>query len=276
MPSRTPVTPAVVPPSTPITPTMVPALMSPRHAITPVALSPEPTVILDDDHSCNPSEDFIGSSTKASANNSDLGSLGEMFPNITDEQLGYLYKLSGSALSLLIDCMLEGLSCESILCVAALQRSTDDTARIRLQRDDTTEDWVEAVLAFYKQGRFDKTAAMCVCICGQPAIDAGGVRRQFFAVVFGELAQTELDFSLYKGPPLKLWPVFKASILSPGVLCTVGTMIAHSLLLDGQGFPYLSEYCYYYVASHCDRAVTCVTIDDVGRNVKAIVEKVGV
>ena len=255
---------------------MVPALMSPRHAITPVALSPEPTVILDDDHSCNPSEDFIGSSTKASANNSDLGSLGEMFPNITDEQLGYLYKLSGSALSLLIDCMLEGLSYESILCVAALQRSTDDTARIRLQRDDTAEDWVEAALAFYKQSRFDKTAAMRVCICGQPAIDAGGVRRQFFAVVFGELARTELDFSLFEGPPLKLRPVFKASILSSGVLSTVGTMIAHSLLLDGQGFPYLSEYCYYYVAGHCDRAVTCVTIDDVGGNVKAIVEKVDV
>ena len=84
-----------------------------------------------------------------------------MFPDMTDEQLGYLYKLSGSALSLLIDCMLEGLSYESILCVAALQRSTDDTASI-LQRGDTAEDWVEAALAFYKQGRFDKTAAMRV------------------------------------------------------------------------------------------------------------------
>ena len=51
-------------------------------------------------------------------------------------------------------------------------------------------------------------------------------------------------------------------------------MIAHSLLLDGQGFPYLSEYCYYYVAGCYDQAVTCVTVDDVGVNVKSLIEKV--
>ena len=51
-------------------------------------------------------------------------------------------------------------------------------------------------------------------------------------------------------------------------------MIVRSLLLDGQGFPYLSEYCYYYITGHCDRVVTCVTIDDTGENVKAIAEKV--
>ena len=172
--------------------------------------------------------------------------------------------------------MLEGLSYGSILCVAALQRSVDDTAHIRLQRNDAAEDWVECALAFYKQGRFDKTAAMRVCVSGQPAVDAGGVHRQFFAVVFGELAWTELNFSLFEGPPLRLRPVFTTSILSSGVLSTVGTMIAHSVLLDGQGFPYLSEYCYYYVAGHCDRAVTCMSIDDTGENVKAIVEKVDV
>ena len=51
-------------------------------------------------------------------------------------------------------------------------------------------------------------------------------------------------------------------------------MIAHSILLDGQGFRYLSEYCYYYIADHYNQAITSVTIDDVGANVKFIVEKV--
>ena len=96
----------------------------------------------------------------------------------------------------------------------------------------------------------------------------------FFAVVLAELARTESDYSLFEGPPVKLRPVFKASILSSGVLSTVGTMIAHSLLLDGHGFPYLSEYCYYYVAGCYDQAVTCVTVDDVGVNVKSLIEKV--
>ena len=197
-----------------------------------------------------------------------------MFPHTTSQQLAYIYNLSGSLLSIVLECMLEEPSFESILGVAASQRSTDDSARIRLQRSDGVEDWAEAALAFYKQGRFDKAAGIHVCIHGQPAIDAGGVRRQFFAVVFAELAQTESDSSLFDGPPIKLRPVFKASMLSSGVLSTVGTIIAHSLLLDGQGFPYLSEYCYYYIAGCYDQAVTCVTVDDVGVNVKSLIEKV--
>ena len=44
-------------------------------------------------------------------------------------------------------------------------------------------------------------------------------------------------------------------------------MIAHSLLLDGQGFPYLAQYCFYYLAGCLDRAITCITMDDVGKGV---------
>lgn len=229
----------------------------------------DPVIILDNDHSNSPIDDFGGDGMEV-VSKSDLTRLEEMFPHMTSQQLAYIYKLSGSSLSRVLECMLEGPSFESILGVAASQRSTDDSARIRLQKSDGAEDWAEAALAFYKQGRFDKAAGMRVCIHGQPAIDGGGVRRQFFAVVFAELAQTESDCSLFEGPPVKLRPVFKASILSS----TVGTMIAHSLLLDGQGFPYLSEYCYYYIAGCYDQAVTCVTVDDVGMNVKSLIEKV--
>jgi len=107
---------------------------------------------------------------------------------MTTQQPAYIYNLSGSSLSKVLDYMLEGPSLESILGVVASQQSTDDSARIRLQRSNGAEDWAEATLAFYKQGRFDKAAGMRVCIHGQPTIDAGGVRRQFFAVVFAELA----------------------------------------------------------------------------------------
>ena len=197
-----------------------------------------------------------------------------MFPHITSKQLAYIYNLSGSSLSRVVECMLEGPTFESILGVATSQRSTDDSPRIRLERSDGAEDWTEAALAFYKQGRFDKAAGMRIHIRGQPAIDAGGVRRQFFSVVFTELARTESHCSLFEGPSVKLRPVFKASILSSGVLSTVGTMVAHSLLLDGLGFPYLAEFCYYYIAGCYDQAVTCVTVDDVGMNVKSLIEKV--
>ena len=207
-------------------------------------------------------------------NISDTTKLEEMFPNMTNKQLMYVYNLSGSSFSKAVECLLEGPSLESICSLVTSQMSLDTSPRIRLDKDDDDEDWTEAALAFYKQGKFDKSSGLRICIRGQPAIDAGGVRRQFFAVVFSQLARTDAGFSLFEGFPLRLRPVFKASVLSSGMLATLGTMIAHSILLDSQGFPYLAEYCYYYIAGCYDQAVTCVSIDDIGANVQYVLDKV--
>ena len=51
-------------------------------------------------------------------------------------------------------------------------------------------------------------------------------------------------------------------------------MIGHSFLMDANGFLYISEYCYYYIAGYSDRAWTCITIDDIGEQVKPLVEEV--
>ena len=76
-----------------------------------------------------------------------------MFPHMTTQQQAHIYNLSGSSLSRVLECMLEGPSFELILGVAASQQSTDDSAQIRLQRSDGAEDWAEAALAFCKQGK---------------------------------------------------------------------------------------------------------------------------
>ena len=51
-------------------------------------------------------------------------------------------------------------------------------------------------------------------------------------------------------------------------------MIGHRLVMDGYGFPYLSEHCYYYIAGYEDKALTCITLDDVGEQVKQLVTEV--
>ena len=51
-------------------------------------------------------------------------------------------------------------------------------------------------------------------------------------------------------------------------------MIAHSILLDGLGFPYLADYCYHYIAGCYDQAITCISIEDVGADVKSILTEV--
>ena len=61
----------------------------------------------------------------------------------------------------------------------------------------------------------------------------------------------------------------RASSLSSGMLVTLGTMIAKSFILDGQGFPYLSEYCYYYLSGQSDKALTCI-----GERIRTLLQQV--
>ena len=212
----------------------------------------------------------------------DMSRLTEMFPCNTVEQLMCIYNLSGFSLSKCLECFIQGPSFESVRSVAVSQIAVplEESPRIRVDVDDDEDEWTEAAIAFYKQKKFNKSAGVRISIRGQPAVDVGGVRRQFFFSVLCNLANPPSESTstsalrLFEGKPHRLRPAYKASILSSGMLTTVGTMIAHCILLDGQGFPYLSEYCYYYIAGSYDQALASVTIDDVGANVQFIINEV--
>ena len=82
----------------------------------------------------------------------------------------------------------------------------------------------------------------------QPAIDTGGVRRQVFSDVFALFA-TNKQFRLFEGQPCSVRPVHSADVRSSGMLKVLGTMIAHSVAMDGVGFPYLSPLSYWYITA---------------------------
>ena len=115
--------------------------------------------------------------------------------------------------------------------------------------DVDKDEWTEDAIAFYKQNKFNKLARVRISIRSQPAINIGGVRQQFFFTVLSNLAQllsestSVSSLRLFEGDLHRLRPAYKAFILSSGMLTTVGTMIAHCMLLDGQEFLYFSEYC---------------------------------
>ena len=139
--------------------------------------------------------------------------------------------------------------------------------RIRVSMDDV-DDWFNIAIAFYKRS-FCSNTSVSTSISGQPGIDTGGIRRQFFSTVFHSNAD-----SFFNGLPDRLRPAFKASIHSSGILLIIGTMIAHSIVLDGQGFPYLADYVYDYLAGYMDKAISCVTMKDAGERVQFISEQV--
>ena len=134
----------------------------------------------------------------------------EMFPHLNEHQLKYLFDLSGQSISSAINCALEGPSLKSLrsLAVKQLTIPLEESPRIRLYADDADLDWVDVALAFYKQDKFDKQARVRVTIQGQARIDTGGVRRQFFSVVFSSLAASS-SHCFFDGPANRLRPAFK-------------------------------------------------------------------
>ena len=81
------------------------------------------------------------------------------------------------------DYLIEGPSFNSIRSIAICQISipSEESPRIRVDVDDDADDWTEAAVAFYKNSKFNRSA-------GVPAVDVGGVRRQFFFTVLTNLA----------------------------------------------------------------------------------------
>ena len=79
---------------------------------------------------------------------------------------------------------------------------------------------------------------------------------------------------MFEGPHNRLRLTFKISVLNSGILRIFGKMIAHTLLMDGVGFPYLSPSCYYYMAGKWNIAVTFISDEDVSSRVHHILKQV--
>lgn len=142
--------------------------------------------------------------------------LSELFRLVSEEKLKYIYYVSKHSFTKAIECLLDGPSFESLrtLVRSRITVPLKDSPRIRLELNDDEDDWVDAALSFYKHGRFVKDAGVRILIRGQPAVDTGGVRKQFFSVVFQRLADPTYTSACFEGPPNRLRPVHKASIFS--------------------------------------------------------------
>ena len=74
------------------------------------------------------------------------------------------------------------------MAVSQITLPLEECQKIQLHEEDDDDDWMEAAFTFYKGRGFDKKAGVRISIRGQPAVDTGGIRRQFFSVVFTKLA----------------------------------------------------------------------------------------
>lgn len=117
---------------------------------------------------------------------------------------------------------------------------------IRLEVDPS--DLVSDAVAFYKGPRFQPNQPLRITYIGQPAIDSGGVKRQFYTDLFLQLI-SQNQFRLFQGPANRLLFHYDQTALSCGLFRMLGQMIAHSICQGCGGFPYLAPSMYYYLAT---------------------------
>lgn len=103
-------------------------------------------------------------------------------------------------------------------------------------------------IAYYKSSKFDASCPLRIIFIGQPAVDTGGVLRQFFTEVFEKLVNGEL-IELFEGDTTRKLPSYRPQAILSGMLEMTGKMIAHSIVQNGPGFPYLATPCYYYLVT---------------------------
>ena len=117
-------------------------------------------------------------------------------------------------------------------------------AKLTIDHDDLFNDAV----AFYKNVTFDAETPLRITFIDQPAIDGGGLLRQFFTDLFSCIIEGK-PMSLFLGECGRKCPTHSPQVVFSGMIEIVGKIIAHSLVQGGPGFPFLSLPCYYYLAT---------------------------
>ena len=116
--------------------------------------------------------------------------------------------------------------------------------RVEVDPDDLVPD----AISFYKGTKFQPSQPIRVAFIGQPAIDSGGVKQQFYTDLFIQLVTTN-QFKLFQGPTNRLLFYYDQTALNCGLFKMLGKMVAHSICQGCPGFPYLAPAMYYYVAT---------------------------
>ena len=195
-----------------------------------------------------------------------LDKLYELFPHMPKSNIDRIYELSCNS-DVTLDALLDP-TAEKLLGIIRDRFIRGEPVKCRIDEEDMFAD----CLAFYKRPDFDPCRPIRVVMKSQPAIDTGGVRRHFFSQILHKFAHED-PVSMFVGPPKRFRLDYSPLVLP--VAKILGRIIAHSLLQEGPGFPYLAPYVYWYIVTGCEEtALSYVTLLDLSRSVAEVVEQV--
>ncbi|RMX51903.1 hypothetical protein pdam_00012162 [Pocillopora damicornis] len=141
-----------------------------------------------------------------------------------------------------------------------LQSLADKVLKITIDPDDLIAD----TIAFYKNSTaFDASKGVRVQYKSQPAVDTGGIRREFFNDATKAIA-TFPAFKLLEGSDHRKLPAYNSTSVHSGLMEVLGRLIGHGILQSFIGFPCFAPPVYWYIATgDVHKALCYVTVDDV-------------
>ena len=180
-----------------------------------------------------PSDD----SSDESSEHGKIDILFDMFPQYTILQVRKILSFVHSDVDQACSLLLCDLDSKTLLRVF---RAAQMSCRCRHVTIDPNRVLVDGLTKLYKKENFNVSVPVEINFENQPAIDLGGVRRQFFSTFIKELA-TSSELNLFQGSyeEGKMLPCINHEAILNGNFKLFGKVVVHSLMMEGPGFPCL-------------------------------------
>ena len=137
-----------------------------------------------------------------------------------------------------------------------------DKKRLRVEQEFALEEALQLV----KSGDFDEKEKLVVSYKKQPAIDTGGVLRQFYSHCFSQMMGDgrSSDFPIIlEGNENYKVPVCNPSVMLSGIMVLVGKIFSHALVQGQIGISCLAPCIYEYLATgELSFATGLLSLDD--------------
>ena len=119
--------------------------------------------------------------------------------------------------------------------------------------------WKDALRAITKPS-FTPTNQMRVTFIGEPAVDEGGPRREFFTLALAKMVE---DQALFSGPPNCKVFVHNAQGVRNNIFYYAGLFVALSIANGSPGLDCLSETVYNYICHGLTPGNLQCTVDEI-------------
>ncbi|XP_046860694.1 uncharacterized protein LOC124453910 [Xenia sp. Carnegie-2017] len=124
-------------------------------------------------------------------------------------------------------------------------------------------------MSYYKDPNFDERKPLRVIYKGQPAVDTGGVARQFFTNLLNKVSEMFFEGDAYQSP------VYNAGVVASGIMKYIGKIIVHSILQGGPGFPIFSPSVYrYFSTGNFELAMRTANIGECTAHIKNFIDQI--